>query len=138
MDAIRGPDAEKVVSLDEDEPYTLLVPASDLHAYSRGGLIVRGNAIFKARVAEVRSIVCRQYHQRGANLKNAIDLTVLIGTALLAAPAMAGVPALPMAALLVKIGLEELCRDEPIGEPTTAVDGGPTDDDRSSRSPGPP
>jgi hypothetical protein len=51
------------------------------------------------------------YKKKGANVKNGIDLTVLVGSALLGSPAMASIPILPMAALIVKMGLEELCSD---------------------------
>jgi hypothetical protein len=104
-------EAEKLLALDEQALYEMLVPASQ-QVFSKEGMVAKGRSIFASRLAAARGAVCRQYTERGANVRNSIDLTVLVGAALLAAPAMDGIPILPMAALIVKIGLEEVCRKD--------------------------
>ncbi|HXO22730.1 MAG TPA: hypothetical protein VOA87_22645 [Thermoanaerobaculia bacterium] len=111
MDSFDREEVKSFLDLGEQELYGLLVPErARQQLNSPGALMARGKNIFLSRASEVRSIVCRQYKQRGTSMKNTIDLTVLVATALLASPAMLGIPVLPMAALLVKIGLEEFCR----------------------------
>jgi hypothetical protein len=112
-DATMRAEAEQYLALDPSELYTLMVPerVREEEVFSREGLVARGKAAFATALREGRTTVCAQYGTRGASVRNAIDLVVLVAGALVAVPALAGIPALPMAALIVKIGLEELCRE---------------------------
>jgi hypothetical protein len=114
MEQITAADMQQYLTMDDRELYALLVPAEvrEQQAFSKDGLWQRGRVIFSGRLQAVRRIVCQQYQQRGSTVKNSLDLAVLIGTALAASPTMLGIPVLPMTALLVKIGLEEVCRGE--------------------------
>jgi hypothetical protein len=110
MSTVSREEAKRLLELGDDELYPLLVPEQARgQVYSKDGLLARGRSIFVARVNDVRTVVCGQYSRRGSTVKNSIDLTVLLATAILSAPTLLGIPALPMAALLVKIGLEEFC-----------------------------
>jgi hypothetical protein len=108
---IRG-QLEELLKLDQDELFIRLVPEhARKQAYSRGGLVGRGQNIFFRVSGDVRSAVCQQYNQRTGTAKSIIDLAVMIVPALVSIPHLP-VPALPLAALLVKTGLEELCRED--------------------------
>ncbi len=67
-----------------------------------------GRSVFEARLEEVKPAVCKAYWGRPVTLTDAIDLTVLVVGVLLTIP-MGGVPVVPMAALIVKIGLRNIC-----------------------------
>jgi hypothetical protein len=93
-----------------DDLYSLLVPESARRgAYSEGGLVARGRTIFVRALKVVRATVCLEYTRRGPTVKNTVDIAGLVAGALLAAPIVANIPLLPLAALITKIGLEEVC-----------------------------
>jgi hypothetical protein len=104
---------EELLTLDQDELLIKLVPEHTRaqQAYSRGGLVTRGRDIFHRVSDDVRGAICRQYNQRTGTTKNLVDLAVIIVPALVSVPHLS-VPVLPLAALLVKTGLEELCRED--------------------------
>src|SRR5579863_6976520 len=115
MNTFTPGEAEKYLEMNEQELYSLLVPAQvrEEQAFSKDALVLRGRTIFAACLRDTRKIVCEQYRARGEALKNSLDLVVLVAAGLAVTPTMVGIPILPMAALLVKIGLSEVCRDEP-------------------------
>jgi hypothetical protein len=104
-DAVTADDVRGYLGRDLDDLYALLVPPADKELYSRGGLIARGQSIVRARAEAIRRVVCPQ---RAANL-DSVDLGVLIATSLAADPALGRLPALPLAAVLLKVGLDSFC-----------------------------
>ncbi len=104
-DAVTAEDVRGYLGRDLDDLYALLVPSEDKELYSRGGLIARGQSILRARAEAIRRVACPQ---RAANL-DTVDLGVLIATSLAADPALGRLPALPLAAILLKVGLDSFC-----------------------------
>lgn len=105
-------EAEKYLAMDEDSLFAILVPEAGGQLYSQGGLIAKGKERFRKVFILVRDNVCSVYREHDSTIDNTVDLTILIATAISVTPIVATVPVLPFAALLVKIGLGELCREE--------------------------
>jgi len=105
-------EATKYFNMDEAELYALLVPEHVRQTlFTKDGVVLRGREIFYTTFAKVRETICRQYATAPQITSHAIDLVVIISDALASSPNLVGIPVLPMAALIVKIGLEELCKD---------------------------
>jgi hypothetical protein len=85
-----------------------LMPVAGGENTARGFSLDDGRSVFEARLEEVKPAVCKAYWGRPVTLADAIDLTVLVVGVLVTIP-MGGVPVVPMAALIVKIGLRNIC-----------------------------
>ncbi|MBV9359687.1 MAG: hypothetical protein JO023_29605 [Chloroflexi bacterium] len=85
-----------------------LMPVEQGAGSAKGFSLEAGRSVFEARLEEVKPAVCKAYWGRPVTLADAIDLTVLVVGVLVSIP-MGGVPVVPMAALIVKIGLRDIC-----------------------------
>jgi hypothetical protein len=101
-DTINRRDAERYLNDSMDNLYVLMAPSVDA-----GNPLDTGREAFEERWREAKPVVCQTYWSH-PGIDNAIDLTVLIAGALLTLPT-GGIPVLPMAAIIVKLGLHELC-----------------------------
>jgi hypothetical protein len=102
---------EHLLTLSEDDLYALLVSKTNhTDFYSRDSIVSRGKALCVSYVKRCRTVVCESYRNNGTQISNKIDLACLIGEAIASVPDLAHVPTLPLAALIVKIGLENICR----------------------------
>jgi hypothetical protein len=101
------------LSTSEDDLFARLVPAAEQdELYSFDGLVARGREIFKATFRRVQDTVCPIYRMQEATLGDEVQLVALIAGSIVGQLALAGIPAVPMAALAVKIGLSRLCPPE--------------------------
>jgi hypothetical protein len=106
MSAIDKAEIASYLELDEDELFSLMVPENiRQQGYSKKGIVARGKSIFAMRLKAAREVVCGNYNKLDDKSKHSIDLVVLVANTLLALE----MPALPMAVLIVKIGLDKLC-----------------------------
>ncbi len=85
-----------------------LMPVADAAGTAKGFTLEAGRQVFEAKLEEVKPAVCEAYWGRPVTLTDAIDLTVLVVGVLIAAP-LGVIPVVPMAALIVKIGLRNIC-----------------------------
>jgi hypothetical protein len=100
-------EAARYLARSTDDLYTLIPPGPD-GGYAKGNPLEAGRIAFEGKLREVRPAVCNAYWSRPGSTNDAIDLTVLVAGVLVSLP-LGGIPVLPMAALIVKIGLRELC-----------------------------
>ena len=106
MSTIDKAEIASYMELNEDELYSLMVPENvRQQGYSKKGIVARGKSIFAMRLKEAREAVCAKYNKLDDKSKHSIDLAVIVANVLLRLQ----MPALPMAVLIVKIGLDELC-----------------------------
>jgi hypothetical protein len=111
--SISREEAVKFESLTDEELLVMMVPDSETEVmYSFDGLVARGRQIFNARLAAVKNVICDVYRSREASADRSIDLVILLATALIGSPVLAGIPVLAFAALVVKIGLSNLCESD--------------------------
>jgi hypothetical protein len=106
IDTIQG---AQFLERDTADLYGMLVPET-LRAgrlYSREGLAARGRQIFMSVLEDTKESICEQYRKRKETIGDSVQLMALIGGVLLAVHV--AVPIMPMAALVVKIGINELC-----------------------------
>ena len=97
----------------EDDLFASLVPAAEQNElYSFGGLVARGREIFQATFRRVQDTVCPIYREQEATVGDEVQLVALIAGSIVGQLALAGIPAVPLAALAVKIGLSRLCAPE--------------------------
>lgn len=100
------------LALPDDDLFATIVPAElASQMYSRDGLAARGRAIFADVLRRNRSTLCQTYHRNKDSIRDAIDLAVLVLP--LTAVVAPGLPAIGVAALVAKIGLDQLCKNEP-------------------------
>jgi hypothetical protein len=85
-----------------------LMPVDQREGTAKGFSLEAGRQVFEAKLEEVKPAVCKAYWGRPVTLTDAIDLTVLVVGVLVTAP-LGAVPLVPMAALIVKIGLRNIC-----------------------------
>lgn len=111
MGEISRQEAETYLNMDESALFSLLVPETvrNQDVFTAEGLIARGRQIFTSKLKDAQQSVCTAYLSRKETVKGATELTILVAGALLSVSHL-GVPIVPMAVLIVRIGLEELCR----------------------------
>lgn len=105
-------EAERLLSASENDLFGMLVPEEEkdqLHSFE--GVVARGRIIFRGAFLEVQNTVCAFEEDQGGTLDKQIDLVAMVATAIVGQVALAGIPAVPLAALIVKIGLGKLCKD---------------------------
>jgi hypothetical protein len=85
-----------------------LMPVEHAEGTAKGFTLEAGMRVFEAKLEEVKAAVCQAYWGRPVTLTDALDLTVLVVGVLIAAP-LGVIPVVPMAALIVKIGLRNIC-----------------------------
>ena len=113
MNEFTPQDISRLLQLDSADLYLLLLnEQAEKQLYSKEGRIAQGQNVFATRFRRVRDELCSQYRARGTKIDNLIDLTALIATVLLASQKIEDTFILPMAALISKIGLQELCPEE--------------------------
>lgn len=98
------------LAADPDELFAALVPdaeRAELHSF--GGTVARGRIIFRHAFLQVRDVVCPIYERTGRGSGDEIQLITLIVGSLVGQVALGGIPLVPLAALMVKIGLGKLC-----------------------------
>jgi hypothetical protein len=108
---ITADQATAILATSEEELFGLLVPEAEkreLHSFD--GVVARGRIIFRGAFLNVRDQVCALRNPEGENFSNEVDLLALIATAIVGQISLAGIPVVPMAALILKIGLEKLCK----------------------------
>jgi hypothetical protein len=111
--AITNEQAEHFLGLDDTELYTLLIPSeSNKEFYSRGGKIARGKEMFRSLFGTVRATLCAEYGAHKDSSKNIVDLMVLIAGTLSKALHSEETAVFALSALIVKIGLAELCKPD--------------------------
>jgi|SRR5208282_6228936 len=103
--------ARHYIAMEEAELYASLVPEADRDAaaFAPGGLVARGKELFGSIWRDISGAVCGYYRQHEKTVSTQVDLAVLLATPLLGNPVVAGVSAMALAALIVKIGVGELC-----------------------------
>lgn len=111
MTEVTGERARTYLAMDEDDLFGALVPDTerDAQMYSLQGMTARGKQIFRAVFPKAKAVVCDAYRAHRDSEGTTVDLVVLLATSLAGSPILVGVPALPFAALVVRIGLAELC-----------------------------
>jgi hypothetical protein len=101
-------EASHYLSMEEDDLLAALVP-DDQRLFGPGAIVSRGRQIFVAAFERVKDKVCPVYQQHAGMVEGSLELTVLLVPVLVSTPALDPIPVLPFAALLVKMGLGELC-----------------------------
>jgi hypothetical protein len=110
-------EAKALLEAPEDELFRFLVPeAEKVELHSFDGISARGRIIFRAAFLDVRDQVCALRGKAGQTFGNQVDLLALIAAAIVGQVSLLGIPAVPMAALILKIGLGKLCENQ---EPTS-------------------
>jgi hypothetical protein len=108
---ITAEDAAHYERMSRSDLFAMMVPEDEQAdgLYSLQGLTDRGREIFNARLDKSRNAICRAYRNSAGNTANSIDLIVLMATALIGSPALAGISVLAFCALVVKMGLDNIC-----------------------------
>ncbi len=114
-DRERYAEAERLLAMSENQLLELLVPEDEDVAFSEEGKAAKGRQIFNDVSNKVKNTVCTTYHQRKISINNSVDLTVLIAGSLSGAVFLGPLPILPVAALLVKMGLDLYCGEKADG-----------------------
>ncbi|RJQ69173.1 MAG: hypothetical protein C4519_21985 [Desulfobacteraceae bacterium] len=101
-------EAERLLGLDEVDIYAYLVAEDGL--FDAGGRRAKGMQLFRSHISTLQSLLCSKYVKEGTRgIGNKVDLAVLLATALVGAPKLVDIPLIPLAVLVVKIGLDEFC-----------------------------
>jgi hypothetical protein len=103
-------EVEILLKTSEDDLFAALVPEAEkqeLHSFD--GVVARGRIIFRGAFLDVQDTVCAFRAKQGDTMNNQIDVVTMVATAIVGQVSLAGIPAVPMAALMVKIGLGKLC-----------------------------
>lgn len=100
---------DRLFALPEKELYGLLVP--ECSAFNEQGRINAGKEVLQRILSQCREKVCMTYRANKSAVRDSADLAKLLTDSLQVGIAIAGlkVPVIPVAVLLVKIGLEKLC-----------------------------
>jgi hypothetical protein len=110
MESISRPEAERLLAMEEADLYLLLLPpeaATDL--YTREGKLARAQEIFRSQLKRVRGAVCAKYAEHKDTTKSTIDLLALIALTIGNTLDLGPTTVYAMAALILKIGIGELC-----------------------------
>ena len=103
-------DPKVLIGKSENDLFAMLVPQNErgeLHSFD--GMAARGRVIFRSAFAEVKQSVCGLYKSQGSSVGNEIDLISLVAGAIAGSITIAAIPVIPLATLIVKIGLGRLC-----------------------------
>ena len=100
-------EAEGYLQMGEDDLYEMLVPEHlKEQLFSREGVVDQGKQLFVNALRSSRSAICRQYAASKDSVRDSVEL---MGVVLAAIPAL-HCPLLPVAALVVKIGIDQICK----------------------------
>ncbi len=104
----------RLLGLSEAELYRQITPESSDALYSKDAREAHGRKIFKNLLPAVRKRVCGAYKERPVATQSSVDIAAIVAAALFASSklSVAQIPILPLAALIAKIGLEHICKDE--------------------------
>jgi hypothetical protein len=100
-------EAERLLGLDEADLYVYLVAEDSL--FETDGKRAKGMHLFRSKLSTLQGLLCLKYVKEKTRIANKVDLAVLIASKLVGAPELFGIPLIPLAVLVVKIGLDELC-----------------------------
>lgn len=111
-DAIFQAEFARFDALSVDELYAALAPvgsASDLN-----GRVVAGKEVMLRLMGSGRQHICKAYQERKTLVRDGADLAKALAEYL---PTILGIiglklPVVPVAVLLIKVGLEGLCQDD--------------------------
>jgi hypothetical protein len=109
-------ETHRLLATTEADLFAALVPPDDrseLHSYE--DTVARGRQLFRRAFLNTRDAVCPLYRAHAPNSDEA-DLVVLIAGSLVGQAALGGIPVVPLATLMVKIGLAKLCATEATDE----------------------
>jgi hypothetical protein len=113
--------AEHLLTVDADDLFEMLVPQDARREfYSKKGKVTRGRGIFRSLFERARKPICKKYADNADAAKNIIDLMMLIGASLSKELHFESAVVFPMAALIVKTGLSELCSKRQSNRDATA------------------
>ncbi len=107
-------EASRLLATDEQELFAALVPVVDqeeLHSFN--DVVARGRQIFRRAFLDTRDVVCPVYQKHRLDSDES-DLALLIAGSLVGQTVLGGIPVVPLAALMVKIGLGKLCAAETV------------------------
>jgi hypothetical protein len=111
MNVTNQEEMERLLSLDINELYPMLIAGDDSTVYSKMGSVVRGKEIFLQILPGIKEKICVPYISRTSRAKSLIDLVVLVATAISGAIEVKNIPLIPLASIIVKLGLDEICQD---------------------------
>ena len=110
MDSPDNEEIRRYLTMDDDELYRLLVPEGEPNLFNDPhARVTRGKEIFVASFRRVQVGVCKEYRAHKDRIGNAIDMTALVASVVMAAPVPYGLPVIPFAVIVVKTGMAELC-----------------------------
>ena len=115
-DAAIQVEARRHLELSDDELLMMMLPPGQQTAFSREGALMRGREIFHSVLDNVRDRVCEIYRQRADKHENTVALVALIASALIGNATLGGIPAFAFAALVAKIGLDNVCGGDRAGQ----------------------
>jgi len=107
---VSSDEVETLLRSSEEDLFAALVPDAEkqeLHSFD--GVVARGRIIFRGAFLDVQDTVCAFRAKQGDTMGNQIDVVAMVATAIVGQVSLAGIPAVPLAALMVKIGLGKLC-----------------------------
>ncbi|HEX9173960.1 MAG TPA: hypothetical protein VF861_15010 [Telluria sp.] len=103
-------DAHTLLAQSEEELFVQLVPEDERQElYSQEGIIARGRLIFRSLFMSCRDRICELYAHSDAK-RDEVELLKLVAGVLISKAVVTSVPVIPAAALAVKIGLAQLCK----------------------------
>lgn len=108
-DEQKAQEIDRLLALPEIELYWLMAP--DGAAFNEQGRLNAGKEALQRILSQCREAVCTTYRANKSAVRDSADMVKLLTDSLQVGIVMAGlkVPVIPVAVLLVKIGLEKLC-----------------------------
>lgn len=107
--------AQRYLALDEDDLYALLATPQDEQPdlFSREGRIAKGKRVFVAQLSKLRNDICGTYRAHSHRVDTALDIVAIVTPVLLAATSLSKELVYPLAALITKLGIDEICKEVP-------------------------
>jgi hypothetical protein len=107
--------AQRYLALDEDDLYALLATpqGEQPDLFSREGRIAKGKRVFVAQLGKLRNDICGSYRAHSQRVDTALDIVAIVTPVLLAATSLSKELVYPLAALITKLGIDEICREVP-------------------------
>jgi hypothetical protein len=75
-----------------------------------GALVARGKIAFVALLRQTRGAVCSAYRANKDTVNNSVELVSIVASAMLGAAGLVKEAVLPAAVLVVRIGLDSVCK----------------------------
>jgi hypothetical protein len=100
-----------MLGLSQEQLYESLVAGEvDFDLNHPGAQIAKGKAAFVALLRRVRQPVCVAFHAHKESVRDAAELVAIVAGVMLSVTGVIHEAVLPASVLVVKIGLEEVCR----------------------------